>query len=383
MRRTAGLTVLGLIAAGLTSSATVAVTAAPQHCPQAESLAPKAHWHHHHLARGVRLAEGVAHDRQGKVSMHVVRVQLNRRAVSVRPLMHKLTRRLPLTLLAAGHRRLFTAINTGYFDFLTGAPTGPIVTAGRALVLSTTHQKVVGLDANKRMQSGRVWLAAQLSTPHRNYPVASINELHPPPGLAIYSPRWGARPIYLGDGLSRYINAHGHTAAIGRRRTVHPHGYLLAARGLAAEQALRSLGAHTTVHVHTAVSTTAKHPFRQAYGVGAELVKRAGSPRSGFTCDSANTKTPARTAIGYADHGRTLVLVVVSDHPHTRLHGLDNTQMSKLMTELGVTKAFDFDGSGSAEMLARLHPRKKLAERNYPADGVQRPMPLGLGVFSR
>jgi hypothetical protein len=286
-------------------------------------------------------------------------------------------------MLAAGHRRLFAAINTGYFDFVTGAPTGPIIAEGRPLVLSAAHQRVIGLTRARRAQSGRVWLDARVTTGQRSTVVASINELHPPAGVAIYSPRWGARRVHLGSGLSRYISGHGRTLPIGRHRVVHRHGYLLVGRGSAAVQTLRSIGTGTATHVHLAVRTTAKRPFRQAYGVGAELVKRAGRPRRGFSCNSTNTKTPARTAVGYADHGRKLVLVVVADHPHTPMHGLDNTQMSKLMTELGVSKAFDFDGSGSAEMLARLHARKKLAELNYPSDGVQRPMPIGLGIFSR
>jgi hypothetical protein len=53
------------------------------------------------------------------------------------------------------------------------------------------------------------------------------------------------------------------------------------------------------------------------------------------------------------------------------------------MTDLGASKAFDFDGSGSAEMVARLRPGQPVSQLTYPSDGVQRPMPLGLGVFTR
>src|SRR5947208_266032 len=119
MRRTAGAAMLGLISAGLSAGATVSAAtpgagapvaaATSQHCPTAESLVPRADWHHHRLGPGVTLAESRVHDRQGVVSMHVVRASLPHRAVSVRPLMHQLTRRLPLTLLAAGHRHLVAA----------------------------------------------------------------------------------------------------------------------------------------------------------------------------------------------------------------------------------------------------------------------------------
>jgi len=381
MRRGAGPAALGLIAAGLTVAA-LPSAASPQHCPRAESLVPGGHWHHHRIGPGVRLAEAVRHDALGHVSIHVIRIDLGRRRVAVRPLLHTLTRRLPLSALAARRPHLVAAINTGYFDFVTGAPTGPIIRSGRPLVMSAVSQRVVGMRAGRRMQSGPVWLVAHLTTRRGSIPVASINELRTPPGLAIYTPRWGAHRI-RGHMHTRLITMHGRTGAMGHARTVPAHGYLLAAHGTAAIHTLRSLGGHTAVGFHATVRTTAAHRFQQAYGVGAAIVRHAGTPRTGFTCMSSNTKTPARTAIGYADDGRRLVFVVVTDHPHTRLHGLDNSQMSKLMVQLGVNKAYDFDGSGSAEMLARLHPHQRLSERTYPADGTERPMPLGLGVFVR
>src|SRR4051794_11396886 len=215
MRRLAVLAVLGVIATGLTAAASVAGSAgAREPCPKAESLVPNTHWHHHRLARGVRLAEGVALDHRGKVSMHVVRVALRHRSVRVRPLLRKLTRRTSLTNLAVGHHRLVAAINTGYFDFATGAPAGPIVDSGRPFVMSARHQRVVGLAAHKRMQSGQVWLAAHLATSHGTVPVQAINELHPPHGLAIYTPRWGERRVRLGPGRTRAIPRNGRTPAI-------------------------------------------------------------------------------------------------------------------------------------------------------------------------
>ncbi|MGN6474513.1 MAG: phosphodiester glycosidase family protein, partial [Mycobacteriales bacterium] len=94
----------------------------------------------------------------------------------------------------------------------------------------------------------------------------------------------------------------------------------------------------------------------------------------------ANTETPARTAYGIADGGKTFVIAEVEDHPGTSVHGLDNNQMSGLMAQLGVDRAFDADGSGSTEMLARLPSSGAMTLRTYPADGQERPMPVGLGI---
>jgi hypothetical protein len=187
--------------------------------------------------------------------------------------------------------------------------------------------------------------------------------------------------VALHGGVARYVSSRRRTSSLGHYDRVRRSGYLLVARGEAATRTLESIGTGQQVTLSRTVRSTAASPFRQAYGVGSELVAHPGTARRGFSCDSSNTKQPARTAIGFADGGRTLVIGEVSEHPFTSLHGLDNTQMAKLMQQLGVGRAYDFDGSGSTEMLARLPHSHRLSLLTYPADGAERPMPLGLGVF--
>jgi hypothetical protein len=134
----------------------------------------------------------------------------------------------------------------------------------------------------------------------------------------------------------------------------------------------------TTVAVHTSTSV----PFAQAYGVGLQIVAQAGHVLTGFGCDSAGTQTPARTSIGYAKGGKQLIIALVDDHPGTTVHGLDENQMSELMVQVGASHAYAFDGSGSTELLARMPGVSGLSLRTYPADGEERPMPLGLGIFT-
>jgi hypothetical protein len=94
-----------------------------------------------------------------------------------------------------------------------------------------------------------------LTTPQGSIPVTSINELHPPPGLAIYTPRWGDHRV-PGRMHTRAITVRDRTGAIGHTRTVPAHGYLLAAHGAAAIHSLRSLGVHTAVGFHATARTT-------------------------------------------------------------------------------------------------------------------------------
>jgi hypothetical protein len=163
--------------------------------------------------------------------------------------------------------------------------------------------------------------------------------------------------------------------------TVPTGGYMVVGRSSSAQSWLSSLPTGAKVSVAWKVKTDAPRPFVQAYGVGAEYVQHASVVRTNLSCNSANTKQPARTSVGLANDGRTLVIALVEDHPGTTQHGLDESQMSKFMVQLGVSRAFAWDGSGSTELLARMAGSSTLSQRTYPADGQERPMPVGFGVY--
>jgi hypothetical protein len=373
-------------------------------CPKAESLVPGAHLHTHSLAKGIRLSSGIAHDSRGQVVIHVLRADITSRQVLVKPLVHSLAELSPLSRLAAHRRHLVAATNTGYFDFRTGAPVGPFISGSKAVMLSTRHEQVAGLDSHGLVEGGDVWLAAALTSGSTSRPVSAINELDPPSGLAVYTPAWGAsvfvrggaetRPVVNGVVGSRttagsgggHSGGHGGSGGGGggggNDAAIPAHGQLLVATSLVAQRWLGALHTGAKVTSSTAVKTSAALPFTQAYGVGRQIVAQAGHPLSGFGCDSSNTRTPALTSIGYARGGRELILAIVSDHPGTSVHGLDENQMSELMVQLGAGHAYLFDGSGSSELLARAHPTAALTLRTYPADGAERPMPMGLGIYT-
>jgi hypothetical protein len=355
-------------------------------CPAAESLVPGTTFHNHRLARGVKMSVGTAKDAKGTVNIHVLRVDLTRKAISVTPLMRSIGERMNLSTLARHHRRLVAATNTGYFDFVSGAPTDPLIVGGRPLVMSKAHQRVVGIGADGRLESGNVWLSSSLTAHATTEPVDALNETYPPSGIGVYSPRWGSASVpghWNVETKAVTRGAVSSAARSGQTVTLPNRGYLLQARGIPATTVLLSTHIGTKVSVRTKVKTDAREPFVQAYGVGVQIVKRAGHALSGFSCNSSQTKTPARTAIGWTNGGRTMVIALVADHPHTSMHGLDEDQMSKLMVQLGVSQAYAFDGSGSTELLAKTRGSSGLKLQTYPADGQERPMPVGLGISVR
>jgi hypothetical protein len=351
-------------------------------CPAPESLVPKTHWAHHALAKGVTMASGTAHDSNGVVNMHVLRVDLTRPRVSVQPLVHSLGERLALSTLAAHHSRLVAATNTGYFDFIYGAPTDPLIIGGVPQVISTRHQAVVGIGKNGRVEAGLVWTTSSVTIAGSAHPLVAENETSPPAGVGVYNARWGSGRVPGNWSATSRPVVNGSLGATGSRHNVSvpAGGYLLQARGRSASNWLNGLSSGSKVSLSSSIKSTASSPFVQAYGVGVQLVAKPGVTRTGFSCDSANTTQPARTAIGWTRGGRTMVIAVVADHPGTSLHGLDEDQMSKLMVQLGVNQAYSFDGSGSSELLAKLRSSSSLRRQTYPADGAERPMPVGLGI---
>ena len=353
-----------------------------RHCPAPESLVAGTTWHRHKLAPGVTLAEGQRTDRNGYVDLHVLDVDVLNKHVSFAPLMRRIAQRSPLSLLAAARPSLVAATNTGYFDFDAGTPLGPLVDGTHPWVTSATKQTVVGFGTTGLVQAGQLALSGTVVAAGVSRPLTGLNVAAPGDGLTAYTAQWGKTPVQLPRGaVARYVVAGRVSSGAGRfDKAPKAAGYLLVARGSAATGWLSSLHKRASVLVTTNVTSDTARPFRLAYAVGSRLVHQ-GVEGDAFTCRRRYPQ-PARTAIGFADNGQRLLLVVAADEPGTPLHGLDSAQMARVMHDLGAGEAYLFDGSGSTELLARMpKDRKRLSMRNFPADGVERPMPVGFGIF--
>ena len=350
-------------------------------CPKPEALVSKATWHHHTLTKGVVLAEGSAPDPRGTVSMHVLTVDMTQPGISLRPLMHHLAQRNPLSTLAAGHPKLVAATNTAYYDFYSGAPLGPVISAGKPVTALGADRAVVGFGTDHRVRFGHVHLVGSVTAGTSTHALKALNVLHIPYGVSLFTPTWGSR-VHLPYGARvRYVTNGVLSSGMGTWTTPPASGQLmLVARGSSHTNWLSSLHKGATVTTKRSVATDTSAAFATAFQAGATLVKTPGVVITGLPC-RINYPQPARTALGIANSGRKLILVVVTDHPGTTTHGLDESQMSKLMVELGAGHAYLLDGSGSSELLARMPSTGKLSLRNYPADGAERTMPVGLGIF--
>jgi len=338
---------------------------------------PGLHWARHRLAPGVVLDEVNVSDSRGVVPVHVVVADLGNRDVGLTSLHRSLASRSVLTSLA-NRRRVVAAVNGMYFSFAYGAPVVPFIEHGRAQVLTTRPQQVVGL-AGRSPQAGLVWLAGAVRVGTQRTPLVAVNSPTVHRGLAVYTSAWGSRPVPIWhSSRSRQARDGRVLTVLGRRRTIARGGWLLVATGASAVHWLRNAHKGQPVGMSRQIETDAPKAFTQAYGVGTHLVAAPFQTLPDRYCRAGSVEV-ARTAIGWA-FGRYLVLVVVGNPRRKHQHGLDENQMSGLLASFGASQAYALDGGGSSEMVARLGRHRRLSIRNAPSDGRQRAIPIGLGV---
>jgi hypothetical protein len=87
-----------------------------------------------------------------------------------------------------------------------------------------------------------------------------------------------------------------------------------------------------------------------------------------------------RTAVGIADGGKRLVLVVVDGRNKQKAVGMSLTQLAKVMLDLGCESALNLDGGGSTAMVLRDPKTGEQKVLNNPSDGRERSVANVLGV---
>jgi hypothetical protein len=378
-----------LVAAGVVATALViapvkhAVAGEPySYCPPAGNLVTSnTEWHHHRLAPGVTLTTATLRPGPHRLRINVVRANLARRRVAVSPLHTRLTHRHRLSTLAK-QPHLVAATNGMYFNFTFGSPTVPLMGARGPLVLSTEHEKVAGIGADGRARDGHAWLVGSAITSQGvRERLVGINEIDPPPGLSIYTSAWGTHKVPRPPFSRALVVRHGrpipHT---GHHRHVPARGILLVANNLGALGWMDSLRPSSTIDISYHAKTNTHHPFRQAYGVGTRVVASPNHVRGGLYCNKHEIYA-ARTDIAWADHGRQLILATVASPKGGKRAGVDENQMSEIMVDLGAERSYALDGGGSTDMVARVG-HHALAPISPLPKGKERPIPVGVGVFS-
>jgi hypothetical protein len=372
--------------------------------------------------KGTALAPGVEYTQldipaaKGVAHAHVLTVDLRNPRVRV-DLLHPgaVASRAPVSQLADS-RGAVAGVNGDFFNITetqhpgveaTGATVGPAIASGHelkaavpngqrygpALPPGTTTEDVLGVGVDRRARLDSMALEGSVRSDEGRWPLGGLNQYALPEGsIGAFTSDWGSVSrvrATCGTDIDRaapcstdtYEVTVEHGRVVSAADTpgggpIAPGTTVLVGREAGAQQ-LRKLPVGEPVAVrHGLVAKATRIPYRFALGGYPMLVH--GSPLPGLD----NTTSAVRTAVGISHHGRRLLLLALDGAPEFR-NGLTIAEVADTMRELGAEDAFSLDGGGSTTMVARQPGAAAVSVLNHPSGGAERPVPNGIGVFSR
>lgn len=288
----------------------------------------------------------------------------------------------------------------------TGAAVGPAVADGQvlkaavpkgqrfgpALPPGTTTRDVFGVGTDRRARLDRLSLSGSVGTPEGRLSLKGLNQYAlPVDSVGAFTARWGSASrvrAVCGTDTERAAPCSDDTYEVKVRggRVVSatdapgsgsiPAGTtVLLGREEGARQ-LRKLSVGDPVDVtHTLVAASSGVPY--TFAIGGFPILRDGSALSGLD----DRTSAVRTVVGYKGGGRQMLLLALDGSANYR-GGLTVAEEAETMRSLGATAAFNLDGGGSTELVARDTGAASVTVRNHPSGGAERPVPNGVGVFS-
>ncbi|PBC65216.1 hypothetical protein BKI49_03785 [Streptomyces sp. Tue6028] len=368
------------------------------------------------IAPGVEYTQLDIQGAKGVTHAHVLDIDLRDPRVRV-GLLHPgaVASRAPVSRLADAQGAV-AGVNGDFFNITetqhpgveaTGATVGPAIAGGHALKAAvpngqrfgpalppgTTTEDVFGVGVDRRARLDGLALDGSVRSHEGRWPLGGLNQYALPEGsIGAFTSDWGSvsrvratcgtdaeraapcstdtyevtveggRVVSAADAPGAGPVASGSTVLVGRE---------------AGAQLLRklSVGERVTVR-HRLVAEASRIPYRMALGGYPMLVD--GRPLPGLD----DTAAAVRTAVGIADHGRRMLLLALDGAPEYR-NGLTIAEVTETMRQLGSQDAFSLDGGGSSTMVARQPGADAVGVLNHPSGGAERPVPNGIGVFSR
>ncbi|WP_079052819.1 phosphodiester glycosidase family protein [Streptomyces phaeochromogenes] len=370
----------------------------------------------HRLAPGVRYTEFDIPASKGVAHAHVLSVDLRNPRVSV-DLLHPgaVAARAPVSRLADAQGAV-AGVNGDFFNITetqhpgveaTGASVGPAIAGGRtlkaavpdgqrfgpALPPGTSTRDVLGVGTDHRARLDSLALDGSVATADTRLPLGGLNQYALPVGsVGAFTSDWGTVSrvrATCGTDTDRAApcstDTHEVTVQDGRvvssadtpgNGPIASGTTVLVGREAGAQQLRKlSLGERVVVR-HRLVAAASRIPYR--FVIGGYPVLRGGQPLAGLD----TTTAAVRTAAGISDGGSRLLLLALDGAPEFRT-GLTIAEVADTMRELGSVDAFSLDGGGSTTLAAREPGSTTATVRNHPSGGAERPVPNGIGVFSR
>ncbi|GAB2497668.1 phosphodiester glycosidase family protein [Promicromonospora xylanilytica] len=222
--------------------------------------------------------------------------------------------------------------------------------------------------------------------PHK---VLSVNAANgggvPANGMVAFTPVWGESSRNRGftgvavDRVAEVVVVDGEVVSVdpsgpAGSGPIPEGGFALVGRDGAAD-ALRALREGDPVGLTYELADDIARTMEFALGHGGTIVS------DGKVVDGLTTSIAPRTALGFSDDGRTLVLATWDGPGGTGKGGVGVDKAARDLVRIGVDTAVNLDGGGSTTMVARALGEQDATVRNVPSDGHERSNPNGVGVF--
>lgn len=333
------------------------------------------------VAPGIVLTSFHTFGSSGWLRCHVLNADLSERTVGVDVLSTAVTNQQTVSQ-AAATRGALAAVNGDYFDITeTNAPEGPLLSDGK-LEKATDAQTLlptIGVDRIARFAD--LMLDGTVTVDGTALPMNDLNTAAVPAnGITVFTPEWGSgerTTIPASGTVVELIVSGGQVTASNSSITtaaVPTGGLIVVGSGAAAAK----LAGAKAVSISFAPKTDSPAALKAALGSGDVLIKAGAIPD--FGTDLSVTEPKPRTAIGWLDGGKRVLLVAVDGSANFSA-GVSFADMAATMQRLGATDAFMLDGGGSTELVSRHPGDSAVAVVNTPSDGNERLVSGSVGLF--
>jgi exopolysaccharide biosynthesis protein len=356
----------------------------------------------------VQAAAGTAH-------VHVLSVDLTDSHVRLGLLYPgKVASRAAVSALADS-RKAVAGVNGDFFDIseaqhpevtATGASVGPAIADGTVLKGAvpdaqrfgpelppgTDTRAVIGVGTDGRARLDTLSLKGSVARFGQRIALGGLNQYAlPVDSVGAFTPAWGSvsrKRATCGTDTSRAAACSTNTYEVTLRRgrvvsaSATPGGGAVAAGTTvlvgreAGAQRLRRFKVGERVTVRYGLTSASATAYRFALG-GYPLLS-GGRPLSALDA----SVSAVRTAVGIGDGGRRVFLVALDGAAAYR-KGLTIAELATTLRNLGASEGFSLDGGGSSTLVARPAGAAGVTVRNHPSGGAERPVPNGIGVFTR
>ncbi|RZU77876.1 3',5'-cyclic AMP phosphodiesterase CpdA [Micromonospora kangleipakensis] len=294
----------------------------------------------------------------------------------------EVTRDEPLRA-AADRSRAVAAVNGDFFDINnSGAAQGVGIRSGDLIQSPVAgHANAAAISAEGLGRIIQVGFEGSATLPAGPVPLTQFNNMVQRDGIGVFTPLWGSYPRQRAvTGAARVVEVAMTGGRVAAVTTAPGEGPIPAGTTVllgreAGADALAALRPGDPVDVAWRPKASDGGSLRAAVGGGNVLV------RDGVVQNIADPTLAPRTSVGFSADGRRMIMLTV-DGRQVDSRGVTQTEMGRMMVELGAYTALNLDGGGSSTLLAREPGAAAVQVENSPSDGTERPVPNGLAIYA-